>query len=159
MMNHTEKMLNTASQSGIIRREAYPMFMSSSPSKAIPIKGSSMKPTHSEIQLMESEALAEHRDYCMYRRIVDGMSRQNSNSYNASWTSDECLANIIRTRHTPIDVMEGFKDMIDRGYAYPRDTLKQDCSHQDYYNSPQENLVINDCYREEEDCVVFELDM
>jgi hypothetical protein len=159
MMNHTEEVLNAASKSGIIRPEAHHAFISRSPSKAIPIKGSSMKRTDSELQLMESEALAEHRDYCMYKRIVDGMSRQNSNSYNASWTSDDSLANIIRTRHTPVVVMDGFKDIIDRGYAYPSDTLKHPRLYQDHYNSPQENLVINHDYREEEDNEIFELDM
>jgi hypothetical protein len=160
MINHTEKVLNTAFQSGVIRPEAQHAFISSSPSKAIPIKGW-MKQTNSELQLMESKALAEERDYCMYKRIVEGMSRQNSNSLNASWTSDDSLANIIRTRHTPVVLMDGFKDIIECEYAFPSDRLQHTRSYQDHHpnSSPQENLVINDDDREEEDAEIFELDM
>lgn len=74
-------------------------------SKSIPISCKMMHPSESELQLQESERVAEHRDFCMYARIVNGISnrkRSSSLNHNDSWRSDDSLASIIKTRHTPI---------------------------------------------------------
>jgi hypothetical protein len=167
---HTDKGRQTFLQSRImplVRPEAHRLASASShsSSKGIPIKGLSMQRTHSELQLMESEMLAEHRDYCMYKRIVDGMSRQNSTNScsNASWTSDDSLANIIRTRHTPVVSTDGFsshfQEVMDHGYPYPSDTPSQSTHSQlENFNLSQTNLVFEDDCREQHD-EIFELDM
>ena len=161
-MNYTEKVLNIAANN-MIRAEAQHAFISRSPSKAIPIKGSSMQRTYSELQLMEDEKLAEHRDYRMYKRIVKGMvSRQNSNPYNVSWTSNEILDNIIRTRHTPVTMLDGCQDIIDQRNAYPVDSLQHTQSFRDHHNNslPQESHhLINHAYDRQKDTEIFELDM
>jgi hypothetical protein len=64
----------------------------SAPSKSIPI-AKSLKRTPSELQLMEDEARADFRDYCMYTRIVNGINSRDS---------AEAVNSIIRTRHLPI---------------------------------------------------------
>lgn len=62
-----------------------------------------MHRTPSEIQLCEDEALADYRDYCMFARIVDGISRRQSTSQDLDliYENDACLANIRRTRSQP----------------------------------------------------------
>lgn len=134
------------------RAEAQHAFISRGPSKAIPIKASSIKRTNSEIQLIEGKKLAELRDYRMYKRIVNGTVRhQNSNSYDASWTSHVFLDNIMRTRSTPVTILDGFEDTIDHGNANPGDLLQHTCSYQDRRNSsPQDR---------QEDMEIFKLDM
>jgi hypothetical protein len=70
-------------------------------SKSIPI--TNIKRTASEIQLQEEEAMADYRDYCMYARIVNGMSEKReriSDSFRRS--TDQSLANIMRTRTLPV---------------------------------------------------------
>lgn len=62
-----------------------------SPSKSIPI-AKALKRTVSELQLMEDEAMADFRDYCMYLRIVNGIKHREN----------ESLFNIIRTRQLPV---------------------------------------------------------
>ena len=87
------------------------------PSKNIPIHGSNMHRSDSELQLQESERMAEHRDYCMFTRIVNGMRRNSMNdssSLHDSWRSDDSLANIIKTRHTPILSEGHFQQLEDR---------------------------------------------
>ena len=66
-------------------------------SQSIPISSKGMHRTPSEIQLCQDEALADYRDYCMYSRIVDGISRRSS----ANYENDACIANIQRTRCQP----------------------------------------------------------
>ena len=117
-------------------------------SKTIPISGS-MHRSDSELQLRESEMLAEHRDYCMYMRIVNGMSssRRNSmnESWNDSWRSDDSLANIIKTRHTPI-MTEPFEQLEDRGYPYniQREKSSSLSSFHHARGMPDNYLVVND---------------
>jgi hypothetical protein len=167
MLNNADKSRQTVLQSRImpiIRPEPHRPTQSSNhaSSKGIPIKGSSMRRTHSELQLMESEILAEYRDYCMFKRIVDGMSRQNSinSSLDASWQSDDSLANIIRTRHTPVFSTDGFssyfQEIIDDGNPNASDTpLQLTHSHLNNFNLSPSNLVD----RREQDAEIFELDM
>jgi hypothetical protein len=64
--------------------------------KSDPINiGLRLSRTESEIQLCEDEQVAEYRDYCMYVRIISGMSQSSTRSPGV----DQSLANIIRTRH------------------------------------------------------------
>jgi hypothetical protein len=170
MSNHADQGRQGVLQSRImpiIRPEPLRPTSSSShaSSKSIPIKGSSMRRTHSELQLIESEVLAEYRDYRMYKRIVDGMKRQNSvnSCSNTSWTSDDSLANIIRTRHTPVVSTDGFsshfQEVADHGKPYPSATPSQLTHSQlDNFNLSPSNLVVeDDCL--EQDAEIFELDM
>lgn len=74
-----------------------------SSSQSIPIASGSMKRTVSELQLMEDEAMADYRDFCMYLRIVNGMNERRS-PWNTKYpTGSSELQSIIRTRHQPID--------------------------------------------------------
>ena len=71
-------------------------------SKSIPIS-KSMRRTPSEIQLLEDEAVADYRDYCMYVRIVNGMrGHQPNQNRTAKAAAEESVANIMRTRQMPI---------------------------------------------------------
>ncbi len=68
------------------------------------------------IQLQDLERLAEHRDYCMFTRIVNGMSSRSSLDWNYS---DSSLTSIIKTRHTPITAEGNFQQLEDRRMRYP----------------------------------------
>ncbi|CAB9526758.1 expressed unknown protein [Seminavis robusta] len=72
------------------------------PSQSIPI--CNMKRTPSEIQLREDEALADYRDWVFYLRLVNGMSVDARRTINDSFRrcTDQCLANIMRTRNLPV---------------------------------------------------------
>mmetsp|Transcript_25844 Transcript_25844/g.46717 ORF Transcript_25844/g.46717 Transcript_25844/m.46717 type:complete len:191 (+) Transcript_25844:41-613(+) len=85
------------------------------PSKTIPIN-SPIHRTDSELQLQDLERLAEHRDYCMFTRIVNGMSSRSSLDWN---DSDSSLASIIKTRHTPVMMEGNFQQLEDRRVMYP----------------------------------------
>jgi hypothetical protein len=69
---------------------------SSSSSKSIPIAKNLLKRTTSELQLLEDEAMAECRDYCMYARILNGINHEGRHS------EMETVNNIIRTRQLPV---------------------------------------------------------
>lgn len=68
-------------------------------SQSIPING--MHRTASELQLCEDEALADYRDFVVYSRIVNGITRQQEKSHNLRYRqeNDKCLAHIVSTRH------------------------------------------------------------
>lgn len=93
-------------------------------SKAIPIS-KSMKRTPSEIQLLEDEALADYRDYCMYTRIVNGMSEKKGHPFRIK--VDESLSNIIRTRHLPVRDCSYQEDYLQDVYLRERSTLESAC--------------------------------
>ena len=71
-------------------------------SRSIPIAKRIYR-TPSEIQLCEDTALADFRDYCMFSRIVNGISRRQSENQDIDllYENDACLANIRRTRCQP----------------------------------------------------------
>jgi hypothetical protein len=87
---------------------------SSSSSAAIPITGC-MRRTSSETQLHtqtedEMHAEADYKDYMIYSRIVNGISRQMDNSTRGGslpspesslwkYQNQQCLENIVRARH------------------------------------------------------------
>lgn len=69
-------------------------------SEAIPILNR-MKRTPSELQLREDEELADYRDYVMFSRIVDRMSRSQREmvSKHLRHENDQCLAHVIGVRN------------------------------------------------------------
>ena len=70
--------------------------------QSIPIQNR-MKRTPSELQLREDEELADFRDYVMFSRIVDRMSRSQKEMMNRHlrYENDVCLAHVIKTRNGP----------------------------------------------------------
>jgi hypothetical protein len=74
----------------------------SSVSQSIPIASDSMRRTSSELQLMEDEAMADYRDFCMYSRIVNGISERQSRTELPSPNDNDTINHIIRTRHQPV---------------------------------------------------------
>ena len=73
-------------------------------SRSIPIE-KPIKRTPSEVQLYEEQALADYRDYRMYVRLIDGISKiqmKLCSDLNLRYENDETLANIIKTRHDPV---------------------------------------------------------
>lgn len=84
-------------------RSSFPFpSLPSSISRSIPIASSSLKRTASEVQLLEDEAMADYRDFCMYMRIVNGMNERQSWTKLPSFNNGE-IQNIIRTRHKPVE--------------------------------------------------------
>jgi hypothetical protein len=71
-------------------------------SKSIPIQ-KYIQRTPSELQLHEDEAVADYRDYCMYSRIVSGITRQQMKQHDLRqrYQNDLTIENIMRTRHEP----------------------------------------------------------
>lgn len=70
-------------------------------SRSIPIC-KHIRKTLSEEQLCEDEAIADYRDYCMYSRIVGGISKQQVklvDQLELRYQNDETLTNIIKTRN------------------------------------------------------------
>jgi len=68
--------------------------------QSIPIQNR-MKRSPSELQLREDEELADFRDYVMFSRIVDRMSRSQKEMMNRHlrYENDVCLAHVIKTRN------------------------------------------------------------
>jgi hypothetical protein len=69
-------------------------------SQSIPITG--VHRTASEVQLCEDEALADYRDFVVYSRIVNGISRQQQRPSRNLYLRQEnarCLTHIVSTRH------------------------------------------------------------
>jgi hypothetical protein len=69
-------------------------------SRSIPI-ANSLKRTASELQLSEEEAMADFRDYVLFSRIVDGISKQAPpKDFRLRQANDRCLAHIIHERNS-----------------------------------------------------------
>lgn len=73
-------------------------------SNSIPIPPGNVKRTPSEQDLVESEVAAEERDTLMFRRIVEGISRQQNVTINdqCRCSNEMCLARIIRAQSTAV---------------------------------------------------------
>jgi hypothetical protein len=75
-------------------------------SASIPIPSKGLIRTPSELQLLEDEAMAEYRDYCMYNRIVNGIAhsknKQGGGDMNRSLANADSVQNINRARHLPV---------------------------------------------------------
>jgi hypothetical protein len=70
-------------------------------SRSIPV-AKCIRRTPSEVQFLQEQAIADHRDFCMYSRIISGISRQqmtDNGFLDLRHENDETLGNIIRTRH------------------------------------------------------------
>lgn len=73
--------------------------------QSIPIRNR-MRRTPSELQLLEDQEMADFRDYCMFSRIVDRMSRSQREMLNRNlrYENDQCLAHVIGTRNGTADM-------------------------------------------------------
>jgi hypothetical protein len=88
--------------------------LSSSSSKSIPIAKNLLKRTASELQLLEDEAMAEYRDYCMYKRILNGINHEGRHP------EMETVNNIIRTRQLPVREMScSYQEDYDKYAFFP----------------------------------------
>jgi len=81
-------------------------------SQSIPIINH-IRRTKSEKSLLEDEAIADYRDYCMYQRIVTGITRRREDedrsdvrSLDYLYETDACIQNINRSRHQHPDHVE-----------------------------------------------------
>jgi len=76
-------------------------------SKSIPIRDV-IKRTPSELQLREEEEVADFRDYLMFTRIVDGMTKRQADSQDcrSRLVNDMTLAHIIGTRNLSEDELK-----------------------------------------------------
>lgn len=83
-------------------------------SKAVPIV-KRMKRTPSEIQLLQDETVADYRDYCMYSRILNGMSQRNHHPSQKCASSLKVMRNIMRTRNQPVQ---------EKAHSYDEELLK-----------------------------------
>jgi hypothetical protein len=68
-------------------------------SQGIPIIGPRMKRTPSEVKLHQEEEIADYRDYAMFRRIVDGISKQEIRDGRLRKQNELCLAHLIEIRN------------------------------------------------------------
>jgi hypothetical protein len=100
-INNTDAMMQATTKSMNPRAQSFGC------SKSIPIS-KSMTRTQSELQLVEDEATADFRDYCMYTRIVNGINSKGQRHRSGAGISslfsndNESVKNIIRTRHLPV---------------------------------------------------------
>jgi hypothetical protein len=84
------------------------------PTKSIPIV-KNLKRTPSELQLMEDEAMADFRDYCMYTRIVSGITGARRHPADL-----KAINNIVRTRHLPVfDTSSSYAELNSRYSMLP----------------------------------------
>jgi hypothetical protein len=74
-------------------------------SKSIPIRQSALKRTLSEQRLREDEEVADFRDFLMFRRIAEGIARQQeaTRHQHPRMVNEMCLASIIGTRNLSED--------------------------------------------------------
>jgi hypothetical protein len=68
-------------------------------SRSIPIHKGSSKIKDVDLKLREEEALADLRDYVMFRRIVDRIAHQNIQDSRLRRENDMCLAHVIGIRN------------------------------------------------------------
>jgi hypothetical protein len=117
-----------------------------SKSRSIPITNG-MHRTPSEIQLCEDEALADYRDYCMFVRIVDGISRRQSTNQDLDliYEYDACLANIRRTRSQPPEEsqsLEARHELLLQKFMFPPNPLSPNAFHT---NLPgNDNMILDE---------------
>lgn len=69
-------------------------------SESIPIDANKLKRTPSEVQLFEEEAIADYRDYAMFTRIVDGITKTQLQTRDCRWrhANDVSLQHVFKTR-------------------------------------------------------------
>jgi hypothetical protein len=91
-------------------------------SQSIPISGAHR--TASEVQLCEDEALADYRDFVVYSRIVNGISRQQERPSRNLYLRQEnarCLTHIVSTRHDKNEAL--FDDVLGCDNRMPLQTM------------------------------------
>ena len=122
--------------------------------QGIPIRSSSMKRTPSELQLKEEEELADYRDYVMFSRIVDRMSRsqRETMSRHLRYENDQCLAHVIKTRNSGVETST-------RPPSFPfLDPSRVTLSDMDNLVE-QFAVAMEDDEQEEEEDVMFDLEL
>lgn len=96
-------------------------------SKSIPIQ-KYLRRTPSELQLCQDEAVADYRDYCMYSRILGGITRQQMKQHDLRqrYQNDITIENIMRTRHDPgpFEPFRANENMV--GFQYPASARSDD---------------------------------
>jgi hypothetical protein len=145
-------------------------------SQSIPIQNS-LQRTQSELQLCEDEAMADYRDYCMFHRIVAGMSNNRldlEDDHNKTMSHhpgrDDPLYSIMRTRQSlPSHQGGATTTSMPTGICLNElDALADDLHFQYLYNSEFEPGLVEEeesfppeqiNQEEEEDSTIFELDL
>ena len=84
----------------IMEHAASPSTVFINKSASIPISNS-MRRTTSERQLSQDEEVAEYKDFLFYSRVVEGISRRQTQLKNGylQYENQMCLAHIVRTRN------------------------------------------------------------
>jgi hypothetical protein len=93
-------------------------------SKSIPITRR-LKRTVSEIQLDEEEALADFRDYAMFTRIVEGISKAQQQTRDCRWrhANDVSLQHVFKARNEEhIGTLNQTRGFAEKLQAYGRPT-------------------------------------
>jgi hypothetical protein len=101
----------------------------SSSTAAIPI-AAQLRRSSSDACLMNEEEMvaeADYKDYMIYSRIVNGISRQMDSRDSSSWKhqNQQCLENIVRARHD----MEKVEDPHHQYYYYCTTSHQQQQQH------------------------------
>lgn len=134
--------------------------------QSIPIRNR-MKRTPSELELKQEEEQADFRDYVMFSRIVDRMSRSQKEMMNRHLRheNDQCLAHVIGTRNGCSDAVSVRKELKQqRPATEPRPTsLLPDPSPRVSFSEMDELLAMedaaNDTEDDEEEDIMFELEL
>jgi len=142
-------------------------------SRSIPINGSNnnskhggaagMKRTPSELKLREDEEVADLRDYLMFCRIVDGITRKQQETRDLRFrkVNDMCLAHIIGTRNASEDdlLKATANDYSKLGFAGPTNSLQSMVEHAFYGYAGGGIISNNHVEMESHDEEVFSMDL
>jgi hypothetical protein len=116
-------------------------------SKSIPIHpscGGEMKRTPSEQQLHEDEAMADYRDLVMFRRIAEGIRRQQMDTTHRHprMVNELCLASIIDTRNLTEDelVLRSEEDRFDDDGDKLNPSQRNGNRHQPYHGTSHRHI-------------------
>jgi hypothetical protein len=112
-------------------------------SESAPIAFQKLKRTNSEIQLDAEEAMADHRDYAMFQRIVRGIQETQSQTRDCRWrhSNNMSLQRVYKTRHeekchsSSIDLLHCLEIPSKLQMVDP-DSLKTPTVHQDEQAMP-----------------------
>jgi hypothetical protein len=99
--------------------------------KSIPITNHSFRKSSSSLQQQQSsedQDMADYRDFIVFSRIVDGISRQQEDikDFWLRRENDLCLAHIIRTRNGMADHFQDVSYTTVDPYAYTRGSINED---------------------------------
>lgn len=122
-----------------------------------------MKRTPSELKLREDEEVADLRDYLMFCRIVDGITRKQQETRDLRFrkVNDMCLAHIIGTRNASEDdlLKATANDYSKLGFAGPTNSLQSMVEHAFYGYAGGGIISNNHVEMESHDEEVFSMDL